>query len=332
MGFDGALGLMATTPFAVASTYEFVCLPLFLLMGSFALYGGFGAAAYKALYRLVNKLPGGMAIATTLACGAFGAASGSSVAAAAIFTRVSLPEMAKYKYNIRLSLGSIAAAGTFATMIPPSINLLVYGMFTDASIARLFLAGIIPGLITILVYSISIIVRVKRNPSLAPISHDADFSFKEKMMALPLLWPIAVLAVLIMGGIYCGWFTATEAGAAGALAAFLIAVRIKGFKGANLPVALRQTAHTTAMIFAILIGSIFFSRFIALSRIPTDLACFLSSLDVAPVFILAGFLVMYFFSRNDCQRFRDVSHNTSYCRACITTFGVRSCLVWNYRH
>jgi tripartite ATP-independent transporter DctM subunit len=294
LGPGSGLYLLGTTPYAISSTYQYVCLPLFLLMGSFALYGGFGKGAYEALYRLVSKLPGGLAIATTLACGAFGAASGSSVAAAAIFARVSLPEMLKYRYDTRLALGCVAAAGTFATMIPPSINLIVYGMFTDASIVRLFMAGILPGLFTVLVYSLSIIIRVRRNPQLAPRLAGEAFTLKERLLALPMMWPIIVLALLIIGGTYLGWFTATEAGGAGALAAFLIAVVQKGFKGARLPEALLETAKTCAMIFAILVGSILFSRFIALSRIPAELAAFLAGLPVARVLILSAFLAMYF--------------------------------------
>jgi tripartite ATP-independent transporter DctM subunit len=294
MGVKGGLGLLGATPFTIASQYGLVCLPLFLLMGSFSLYGGFGKGAYDALYRLVHRLPGGLAMATTLACGAFGAASGSSVAAAAIFARVSMPEMLKYEYEPKLALGCVAAAGTFATMIPPSMNLIVYGIFTDTSIARLFIAGIVPGLFTVLVYCISIFVRVYRNPSLAPRRTDEAFTWRDKISALPMMWPILVLALLIIGGIYLGWFTPTEAGAAGALAAFVIAALQKGFKGAHLPEALGETAHTTAMIFAILIGSILFSRFMAVSQIPSGLASFLGGLPVPRVVILSAFLVMYF--------------------------------------
>ena len=293
LGLGSGLSFLATTPYAIGSTYQYVCLPLFLLMGSFALYGGFGKGAYDATYRLVNKLPGGLAIATTLACGAFGAASGSSVAAAAIFSRVSMPEMLKYKYDPKLALGCVAAAGTFATMITPSINLIVYGMFTDTSIVKVFMAGILPGLFTVLVYSVSIVVRVKRNPELAPPSTEV-FTWKERAAALPMMWPIIVLAILIIGGTYGGWFTATEAGGAGALAAFLIAVGQKGWKGAQLPKALKETGQTTAMIFAILIGSILFSRFVAVSRIPSELAEFLAGLPVPRVVILSCFLCMYF--------------------------------------
>lgn len=294
LGLGSGLSLLGTTPYAIASTYQYVCLPLFLLMGSFSLYGGFGKGAYEATYRLVSKLSGGLAIATTLACGAFGAASGSSVAAAAIFSRVSLPEMLKYRYDPKLALGCVAAAGTFATMIPPSINLIVYGMFTDTSIVKLFMAGILPGLFTVLVYSVSIVVRVRRNPQLAPPAADEVFTWKDRAAALPMMWPIIVLAILIIGGTYLGWFTATEAGGAGALAAFLIAVKQQGFKGARLPDALLETAQTTAMIFAILIGSILFSRFIAVSQIPAELATYLAGLPVPRVVILTCFLIMYF--------------------------------------
>lgn len=295
LGLGSGLNLLGSTPYAVASTYEYVCLPLYLLMGTFSLYGGFGKAAYDSVYKLVSKLPGGLAIATCIACGIFGAASGSSVAAAAIFARVSVPEMLKYRYDRKLALGCVAAAGTFATIIPPSINLIVYGMFTDTPIVKLFMAGILPGSLTVLVYAIAIIFMVKRNPQLAPITMDEVFSWREKMLALREMWPIAILGFMVIVGPYLGWFTATEAGAAGALAAFLIAVLTKGFKEAHLRDALRETANVCAMVFAIIIGSILLSRFISVSGIPAYLAEYFAGLPVPRVVILTGFLAMYFF-------------------------------------
>jgi tripartite ATP-independent transporter DctM subunit len=295
LGFRGVFTLFETGPFTIASTYAYAALPLFLLMGSFASYGGFASGAFHALYRWVYRLPGALAIATTLACGAFGAASGVSVATAAIFTKICLPEMKKYRYDLKLSAGCIAASGTFATMIPPSVLLIIYGIFTDTSIAKLFLAGILPGLLTVFAYSVLIIYRVKRHPQLAPVARDVRFSWKDKFSALPDMWPIAVLAALVIGGIYAGWFSPTEAGAAGATGAFLIAVIQKGYKGANLPAALRETAETSALIMIITVGAIIFSRFLAVSQIPIELALFLRNLPVPPVVILICFLIVYFF-------------------------------------
>ena len=294
VGLEGGLSLLASTPYAATDTYEYITIPLFLLVGSLALYGGFAQAAYEAAYKWSHKLPGGLAIATTLACGAFGAVSGSSVATAATFGRVSIPEMVKYKYDMKFTLGCVASAGTFAMLIPPSIIIIVYGFFTDTSIAKLFMAGIIPGLCTIIAYVLLIIYRVKRHPEIAPIIAENTFTMRERLYSSLKAWPIAVIAVLVLGGIYLGWFTATESAAAAALAALLIAAKQKGIKGANLPVALRETAYDSAMIFIILVGSILFSRFLALSQIPNEIASFIGNLSVSPLLILVGFLAMYF--------------------------------------
>ena len=288
-----ALQLLGSTPFTVGSTYGYSCLPLFLLMGTFAVYAGVAEEALAVMYRWVSRLPGSLAVATTLGCGAFGAASGSSLAAASVFTRAALPVMVKYKYDIKLVTGCIAASGTFATMIPPSILLIVYGIFTETSIAKLFLAGILPGLITVLVYTVSIVLRVRRSPQLAPMSGEV-FSWKDKVSALPRLWTIAVLALVVIGGIYGGLFTPTEAAAVGALAAFVMNLRKNGLKHTYLPNALKETAYVTAQIFIIIIGAVVLSRAISLSQIPVEIVRFVSGLAVPRVIIITGFLVMYF--------------------------------------
>lgn len=295
LGFQAGLMQIGTAPFRVGSTYGYAAVPLFLLMGSFTIYGEIAEDAYRALYTWVSRLPGALAVATTLACGAFGAASGSSVASAAIFTKASLPEMLKYKYDTTLAVGCVAAAGTFATMIPPSILLILYGIFTETSIAKLFLAGILPGLFTVVVYAVSIVFRVRRNPQLAPVAEERVFSWKDRVSSFPMMWPIALLATIVIGGIYLGWFTPTEAGAAGAAAAFVIVLARRGPRGSHLGSVLRDTAHTTAQIFIIIIGAIVLSRFLAVSQIPVELASLLEGLPVPPVVILMGFLAMYFF-------------------------------------
>lgn len=295
LGFQGGLMQLGTAPYRVGSTYGYAAVPLFLLMGSFTVYGEIAEDAYRALYTWVSRLPGSLAVATTLACGAFGAASGSSVASAAIFTKASLPEMIKYKYDTSLAVGCVAAAGTFATMIPPSILLILYGIFTETSIAKLFLAGILPGLFTVVVYAASIVFRAWRNPKLAPVAKERVFSWKDRVSSFPMMWPIALLVTIVIGGIYLGWFTPTEAGAAGSVAALAIVLVRKGPRGSHLGSVLRDTAHTTAQIFVIIIGAIVLSRFLAVSQIPTELASLLEGLPVPRVVILTGFLIMYFF-------------------------------------
>lgn len=295
MGLDSALSFIGVSMYNVTAVYGFVAVPLFLLMGSFAFYGGFADGAYTALYKWVYKLPGALAVATTLACGAFGAASGSSQATAAIFSKISLPQMIRYNYSRPLAAGCIAASGTFATMIPPSSLLIVYGIFTEQSIGRLFIAGILPGLCTVAVYALSVVIRVWRHPQLAPMVAGEAIAWRERIFSLRLVWPIAVLVAVVIGGIYSGMFTATEAGAAGVIAALVMAIILRGIRGTNVLGILRETAHITAMIFLIIVGAIFFSRFIAVSQIPTMFVEFLLASAMSPLAIMASLILMYFF-------------------------------------
>lgn len=293
MGSSGGLHILGSTPFAVSSAYDLSPLPLFLLMGAFAVNGGFGAVAYEAMSKWAGKLPGGLAIASTFGAALFGVACGSSLAASGVFTKVALPEMLKRNYSKELSIGCIASAGTFATMIPPSGLLIIYAIFTEQSIGRLFMAGILPGVITALVYSALIFIRVWRNPQLAPRIQES-YDWRAKAHSLLSIWPIILLGALVLGGIFVGWFTATEAGGIGAFGALIIAMTIKGVRGAKIPGALVDCMRTTGMIFLIIIGAIIFGRFLSVTQIPVQIALFLGGLAIPRLAILVGFLLMYF--------------------------------------
>jgi len=293
-GISQALTIMGTIPFGETNIYSFTTLPLFIIMGTFAYSSGIAEAAYNALYKWVNKLPGGLGVATCLGCAFFGAVSGSTTAAAAVFSKLSFPAMMRYNYDRRFAVGTIASAGTFASLIPPSGLLIVYAILTEGSVAKLFMAGLIPGLITMLLYSLFIIGRVLWNPKLAPRSKE-HFTWREKVTSLPSLLPILFLFSLVMGGLYFGVFTPTEGGAVGALGALIIGMIAKRkILDVTYLDGLKEASHITAMILLIIIGAMMLSRFLAISRIPTMLAETVGQLPVSPEAIMFIFVLMYF--------------------------------------
>ena len=303
LSFQTSMGLIGQTLYFSIASPSFCALPLFVLMGAFAARGGFAEKAYSGLNSLTAGMPGSLAIATCFGCAAFGAVSGSSMATAVIFGKLALPEMAKYRYNKAFALGSIAASGTFACMIPPSSVFIVYAIFTEQSIGKLFMAGIIPGIITAIVYSISIFLRVKRNPELAPGSAEKYLEIRKtvqnnmlfKLKAATNMWPILLLAFIVLGGLYGGIFSAVEASAAGAFATLILGILHK--KITNIKIvkeALRESARTTAMVFIILAGALFFTRFLAISRIPTTISKLILSSNIPSVFVLLIVIVIWF--------------------------------------
>ncbi len=296
LGFTPAIGLIGRTMYTAINSPAFAALPLFILMGAFAAQGGFAKKAYQSLYKLTIRVPGALAIATCFACGFFGAICGSALATTAVFGKIALPEMNKFKYDKRLSLGVIASSGTFASMIPPSSGLIVYAMFTDQSIAKIFLAGIIPGIVTALAYAFSIYIRVRMNPKLAPKWTGEDYSIQEKLAAVRDMWSIFFLIFIILGGIYSGFFTPTEAAAVGALATLIIGV-LQGSinKFSIVKDSVKDTAQTASMVFLIIVGAMFFSRFVALGQVADRLTMYVQGLHVHRHFILAGILVIWFF-------------------------------------
>jgi C4-dicarboxylate transporter, DctM subunit len=297
LGIKPALSLLGQSMYYSIASPGFAALPLFMLMGAFAAKGGFAKKAYKCIYVLASKLPGSLAIATSFGCAIFGAICGSSLATAAIFGKIALPEMQEYKYDKSFSLGTIASSGTFASMIPPSYGLILYAMLTNQSVGKLFLAGIIPGLITATVYSMSIILRVKRNPKLAPkVKEESIISLQDKFIAIKDTWSILLLIFIILGGIYSGLFTPTEIAAVGALAALILGFfQGKLNKITIIKESVRDSARSSAMVFVIIIGALFFSRFMAISQFTDSLAFRLQNWAVSKEVIMLGVFVLWFF-------------------------------------
>lgn len=296
MGFDPAVSFLGQTMYHSIASPNWCSIPLFILMGAFAAVAGFGKAIYDGLYKLTRRWPGSLAVATCFGSALFGAISGSSLANTAIFGKLVLPEMDRYKYDRSFAAACVASAGTFANMIPPSINFVIFALFTEQSIARLFAAGVIPGIFTALVYAASIFIRVKRNPHLAPEAEvHGKLSFREKMECYKKMMPIGLVILVTFGGIYGGVFSPTEAAAAGCLITLIVGWfqgSIKKFGDLREP--LRESANTTAMLFIINVGALFFSRFFALTDIPTELAMLVQGWDVPRWVILFGILVVYF--------------------------------------
>ena len=296
LGFHPAISILGQTMYYSISSPAFAALPLFVLMGAFAARAGFARKAYRCLYMLTIRLPGALAIATSFACGAFGAICGSSLATTAIFGKIALPEMDRYNYDRKLSLGTIASAGSFASMIPPSTGLIVYAMFTDQSIGDMFLAGVIPGIFTAIVYSVSIAIRVKMNPKLAPRIMDAKFTVKEKALAIKDTWSIVLLIFVVLGGIYSGIFTPTEAAAVGALCALILGIiegKLNNMK--TVLAAVTESAQTSSMVFLILVGAMFFSRFIAMGQVADRLVEVVLAMKVHRSIVMFGILLIWFF-------------------------------------
>jgi C4-dicarboxylate transporter DctM subunit len=287
-----ALGILTTTPYSTVAVFALSILPLIILMGILAMRSGLTEAAYNAAYKWLWRLPGGIAVATTWACAAFGAACGSSAATAAIFTKVSLPEMRKAGYQLKFSCGSIAAGGTLGMLIPPSALGIIYGILTENSIAKIFIGGVGPGILLATIFSIGIYTLVKRNPKLAP-RVEINVSWKEKITSLTGLWGIAVLALIVLGGIYTGIFTATEAAAVGAFAAFIMFIISPKRSWSHIWDALLEAGQTNAMVFMILIGAMIFSRMLALTGITGKFIELVSGSGLPPMVILWIFMLMY---------------------------------------
>lgn len=296
--FSQSLSLLGQSMYYTVASPIYVTLPLFVLMGSLAARAGFAKKAFDGLELAARGLPGSLAIATCYACAAFGTISGSSLSTTVVFGRLVLPEMERQNYNRAFSAGTIASAGTFASMIPPSALFIIYALFAEESVAQLFAAGVVPGLITATVYSISIAYRCSRNPRLIKkVRENENVKLEERILALGKLWPIFFIAVIVLGGIYSGIFTPTEAAAVGCLAILFLGW-ITGGDICHFNVfreALRESASSNAMVFIIMLAAMYYSRFLALSQVPTYITEIVVGLELPRIYILIGLIIIMFF-------------------------------------
>jgi tripartite ATP-independent transporter DctM subunit len=290
---SAALPVIAQTVYSVASHYPFTIIPLFIIMGSLAGAAGITRELYATFDLWFRRLPGGLGVATIAACAGFAAVSGSSVAASATMGSLALPEMRRFGYAPRLAAGVVAAGGTLSFLLPPSLGFVVYGMLTEQSIGKLFVSGILPGLMLSAAYAMVVIVWVKINPALAP-SLPEKVPFKEKLAALKGIWPPALVFCVVMGGIYFGFINPTEAGAVGAFALFVIVIIKRRLTRQTMAACLLEATRITVMVLFLVAGATVFSYFLALSTIPAQVSVWIAGLDVSRFAVLAIIVVIYF--------------------------------------
>ena len=278
-------GIVTAIPYNFIANWSLSAVPMFLLMGFIASQAGLTTGLFSAARMFLGRIPGGLASSTVIASALFASASGSSVATAAAFSRIAVPEMLKAKYNKGLACGAVAASGTLGSLIPPSILMILFGIFTNTSISTLFVAGVVPGILSALIYIAMITIRVKFKPTLAPVP-DTTHSWSEKRDALKETWPLPLLILGVLGGIFLGIFTPTEAGAAGAFLAIVIAYFRGQLTWQVIKSAVIDTVEGTSTIFIIAIGAAMFSRFLALSGLPVYLAEVLLPVAGDPIILI----------------------------------------------
>ena len=290
-GSGPALKMVGQTSMRTVTDWNFAVVPLFLLMGSFATTSGMSRELFRAANGFLGHLRGGLGIATIAACGGFAAICGSSVATAATFSRVAYPEMRRYGYPQSFATGVIAAGGTLGIMIPPSTVFAVYGLITQQDIGKLFVAGIIPGIIAVLMYMGTITIIGYARPGYLPAGPRA--SWQEKLEGMRNVWATLLLFAFVIGGIYGGLFTATEAAGIGAAGAFLIGIARRRLSGPDILRSLLEATRTTAAVFTVLIGAILFGYFLTITQTPQKVTEFLTGLGIGRYGVLALIMIMY---------------------------------------
>lgn len=294
-GLKSALGVLETSVYSSLSSYSMSVVPLFILMGYFAFYSGISRDLYRAANIWLGRLRGGLAMGTVVGCAGFAACCGSSVATGATMAAVALPEMRKYGYADSLITGTLGAGGTIGILIPPSICFVVYGIITEQSIGKLFIAGILPGIMEALFYIITIYILCRLRPENASMRMQQQTTVKEKLRALGNVWAVMLLFVLVIGGIYGGIFTPTEAGGVGSFGA-LVLLLVKGqFSRQNIAAALFESGQTTAMVFFIFIGATIFGYLLAVSQLPMQISGWVAGLPLSRFGVLTGILLIFIF-------------------------------------
>ncbi|WP_313137393.1 TRAP transporter large permease [Paracoccus jeotgali] len=290
-GSGPLLAFLKTSTYYQFSTYSLSVIPLFVLMGEFATKAGMSRALYRTAAAFLGHRKGGLAMASIGGCAAFGAICGSSLATAATMGQVALPEMKRYDYSGALATGSLAAGGTLGILIPPSVILVLYALMAEQSIAKMFIAAMVPGVLAAVGYMVAVAIFVRRHPDDGPAGPRA--TWPERLMALRETWTLILIFALVIVGMYRGWFTPTEAAAVGAFGTGVLAILHGGMRLDGMMACLRGTATTSAMIFLILLGAETFNAFLAQTRTPMLLADAISQSGMSPMWVLMAMLVLY---------------------------------------
>ena len=291
IGWEPALSLLSTEPSSALSSLALAVIPLFLLMGNFAHAGGLSTELYRVAGAFFGHRPGGLAISTVLGCAGFGAVCGSSVATAATMSRIALPEMLSHRYGQGFAAATIATGGTLGIIIPPSVILVLYGVLTENSITALFVASVIPGLLTVVFYMAAVSVYARFAPDQAPVGPRSDW--RARMATVRECWAVVLLAIAVGAGIYSGMFTVNEAASVGATFAFAIALARKRLTMARFIESIRDTVTSTALIFVIIIGASVFSYFVTLSGMPQAVVEGIEKLGVSALLVIVMLQIMY---------------------------------------
>jgi C4-dicarboxylate transporter DctM subunit len=289
-GWGPFSNFLNTQAFARFASYDLSVIPLFILMGHFATQGGISKALFSFAAAIMGRFKGGLAMASVLACAAFGAICGSSVATAATITSVALPEMKRHGYSGRLATGTLAAAGTLGILIPPSVPLVIYAILTEQNIAKLFAAAMIPGILAMFGYMVAIAIYVRLVPGQAPETDDAPRLTREAILGVI---PIVLIFLLVFGGIYGGWFTPTEGAGVGAASTFVAALIKREITWAKFKQCFYATAESSAMIFLIFIGADLMNSALALTQVPNQLASVVGGWGLSPLMVVSAILLFY---------------------------------------
>lgn len=291
LGPKAASGMIGTELWNVFSSYGLTVIPLFILMGQICFYSGVNERLYKAAYAWMGHIRGGIAMATVLACGGFAAICGSNSATAATMSTVALPQMKRFGYSPELSTGSVAAGATLGVVIPPSVVLIIIGLQTSQSIAKLFVGSVLPGLLLTVLFMLTVVWLCRRNPDWGPAGEKATWG--ERFRLLPGSAEMVVLFCLVMGGLFMGLFTPTEAGAAGAMLALMLSAATRTLSFANFLRSIMDTLRVSSMIMVIVAGAVIFGRFLAVTRLPFTTANFVAGLEIPSMVVILLICVIY---------------------------------------
>lgn len=285
-GAETAFFVAASAPVETLSRFTLAVFPLFILMGTFAVRAGLADGLYAGVNALVGHRRGGLAIASIIGCGGFAAVNGSSLSTAATMTKLAVPQMLRYGYDVRLATGAVAAGGTLGIMIPPSLGMIVYAVLTETSIGKLFAAGVLPGILAVFLYCAVIAIWAARNPEIAPKT--TKLPLGERLFAATQMWGIVLLFGVVMGGIFAGIFSPTEGGAVGAFGALLIGIVTGKISWKIFVGSVRETVELTAMIMLIIVGVSIFEFFISAAHFPQEMAKFILSFDAPREVVMLG--------------------------------------------